>query len=123
MAVRWHHVSLNNLVVDGVLVATTPCFLGANPATSPLLGGAVNRPLARVEDLGRDLVRSLRPDLAERAILLPKAPSDFVTVNRTDVTDGDRVIPLVGMYRDNRFPARWEKAQLQSATSSRRSLS
>ena len=46
-----HHISLNNLVVDGVLVATTPCFLGANPATSPLLGGAVNRPLARVEDL------------------------------------------------------------------------
>ena len=60
-----HHVSLNNLVVDGVLVATTPCFLGADPATSPLLGGAVNRPLARVEDLGRDLVRSLRPELAD----------------------------------------------------------
>ncbi len=76
-----HHVSLNNLVVDGVLVATTPCFLGADPATSPLLGGAVNRPLARVEDLGRDLVRSLRPELAARAILLPRAPSDFVTAN------------------------------------------
>ena len=43
-----HHVSLHNLVLDGVLVATTPCFLGANPAVSPLLGGAVNRPLARV---------------------------------------------------------------------------
>ena len=27
-----HHVSLNNLVVDGALVATTPCFLGADPA-------------------------------------------------------------------------------------------
>ena len=109
-----HHVSLNNLVVDGVLVATTPCFLGANPATSPLLGGAVNRPLAGVEDLGRDLVRSLRPDLAERAILLPKAPSDFVTANRTDVTDGDRVIPLAGIYRDNRFPDPVEQAKSQS---------
>ena len=108
-----HHVSLNNLVVDGVLVATTPCFLGTNPATSPLLGGAVNRPLARVEDLGRDLVRSLRPDLAERAILLPKAPADFVTANRTDVTDGDRTIPLVGIYRDNRFPDPVEQAKFQ----------
>src|SRR3954447_22760875 len=77
-----HHVSLNNLVVDGMLVATTPCFLGADPATSPLLGGAVNRPLARVEDLARDLVRSLSPELAARAVLLPKAPSDFVTANR-----------------------------------------
>src|SRR3712207_8546794 len=65
-----HHVSLNNLVVDGALVSTTPCFLGADPATSPLLGGAVNRPLARVEDLARDLVRSLPPELAARAVLL-----------------------------------------------------
>jgi hypothetical protein len=109
-----HHISLNNLVVDGVLVATTPCFLGANPAASPLLGGAVNRPLARAEDLGRDLVRSLRPDLAERAILLPKAPADFVTANRTDVTDGDQIIPLAGLYRDNRIPDPMEQAKSRS---------
>ena len=111
-----HHVSLNNLVVDGVLVATTPCFLGADPATSPLLGGAVNRPLARVEDLGRDLVRSLRPELAARAILLPRAPSDFITANRTLLTDGDRVIPLVGIWRDERFPDPVEQAKLQKVS-------
>jgi Protein of unknown function (DUF3500) len=109
-----HHVSLNNLVADGVLVATTPCFLGANPATSPLLGGAVNRPLARVEDLGRDLVRSLLPDVAERAILLPDAPSDFVTINLTYVTDGNRAIPLAGMYRDERFHDPVDEAKQQS---------
>jgi hypothetical protein len=109
-----HHISLHNLVVDGVLAATTPCFLGANPATSPLLGGAVNRPLARVEDLGRDLVRSLGPELAARAILLPKAPSDFVTVNLTYLSDGGGVLPLVGMYRDERFPDPVQQAQLQS---------
>jgi hypothetical protein len=109
-----HHISLNNLVVDGVLVATTPCFLGTNPATSPLLGGAVNRPLARVEDLGRDLVRSLRPELAARAILLPKAPSDFVTINLTYITDGNRVIPMAGMYRDERFPDPVEEAKVRS---------
>ncbi len=111
-----HHVSLNNLVLDGVLVATTPCFLGADPATSPLLGGAVNRPLARVEDLGRDLVRSLRPELAARTILLPRAPSDFVTANRTLLTDGDRVIPLVGVWRAERFPDPVEQAKLQKAS-------
>ena len=27
-----HHVSLNNLIVDGVVRSTTPCFLGADPA-------------------------------------------------------------------------------------------
>jgi len=109
-----HHISLNNLIVDGVLVATTPCFLGANPATSPLLGGAVNRPLARVEDLGRDLVRSLRPQLAARAILLPKAPSDFVTINLTYLSTGNRVIPFAAMYRDERFSDPLEEAKLQS---------
>ena len=109
-----HHISLNNLVVDGVHVATTPCFLGTNPATSPLLGGAVNRPLARVEDLGRDLVRSLRPELAARAILLPKAPSDFVTINLTYISDGNRVIPMAGMYRDERFPDPVVEAKVRS---------
>lgn len=109
-----HHISLNNLVVDGELVSTTPCFLGADPASSPLLGGAVNRPLARVEDLGRELVRSLPPDLAARAVLLDKAPSDFVTANRTVVSDGDRVIPLAGIWRDERFPDDEQQAKLQA---------
>jgi hypothetical protein len=105
---------LNNLVVDGVLAATTPCFLGADPATSPLLGGAVNRPLARVEDLARDLVQSLGPEVAARAVLLPRAPSDFVTANRTLLTDGDRVTPLAGIWRDERFPDPVEQAKLQA---------
>ena len=109
-----HHVSLNNLVVDGVLVSTTPCFLGADPAASPLLGGAVNRPLARVEDLAVELVRSLSPDLAKRAILRPTAPSDLVTANRTTVSPGDRVIPLAGIWRDERFPDPVEQDKLQA---------
>ena len=82
-----HHVSLNNLVVDGEVVATTPCFLGADPATSELLGGALHRPLARVEDLAREVVRSLHPDLAARAVVLPRAPSEILTANRTVVAD------------------------------------
>jgi hypothetical protein len=88
-----HHVSLNNLVVDGNVVSTTPCFLGADPAASPLLGGAVNRPLARVEDLARELVTSLSPSLRERAVLLSRAPSDLVTGNRTDISADDRGVP------------------------------
>jgi len=109
-----HHVSLNNLVVDGVLVSTTPCFLGADPASSPLLGGAVNRPLARVEDLARDLVRSLSPELAARAVLHATAPSDLVTANRTVVSPGDRVVPLAGIWRRERFGDDSEQAKLQT---------
>jgi hypothetical protein len=109
-----HHVSLNNLVVDGALVATTPCFMGADPASAPLLGGAVSRPLAQVEDLARELVRSLPPDLAARAALLDRAPSDLVTANRTTVSEGDQVIPLAGVWRDERFPDDSEQAKLQA---------
>jgi hypothetical protein len=76
-----HHVSLNNLVVDGRVAATTPCFLGADPATSPLLGGTLLRPLGAAEDLARELVRSLDADLASRAVLLRRAPADIVTAN------------------------------------------
>ena len=78
-----HHVSLNNLVVDGVVRATTPCFFGADPASSPLLGPAPLRPLAGAEDLARELVRSLDPDQAARAVLLDRAPSDIVGGNRS----------------------------------------
>jgi hypothetical protein len=84
-----HHVSLNNLVVDGRVAATTPCFLGADPAASPLLGGTLLRPLGAAEDLARELVRSLDADLASRALLLPRAPADIVTANspRVDLAE------------------------------------
>ena len=73
-----------------------------------------HRPLARVEDLARELVRSLPPELAARAVLLDRAPSDCVTANRTSVAEGDRVIPLAGIWRDARFPDDVEQAKLQA---------
>ncbi|GAA1321966.1 DUF3500 domain-containing protein [Pseudonocardia xinjiangensis] len=108
-----HHVSLNNLVVDGRVAATTPCFLGADPATSPLLGDAQLRPLGAAEDLAREIVRSLRPELAERAVLLPRAPSDIVGGNRSRIADGDEVIPLAGVF-GNPLPDPGEQQRLQA---------
>src|SRR5690606_39067942 len=77
-----------NSVVDWRVVATTPCFLGADPARSPLLGGAALRPLGVAEDLARELVRSLHPDLAARALLLGRAPDDIVAGNSPQVVSG-----------------------------------
>jgi hypothetical protein len=108
-----HHVSVNVLVVDGRVAATTPLFLGADPASSPLLGGAVLRPLGVVEDLARDLVRSLDADLAATALLLPRAPSDIVSANRSRVSAGDRVVPLTGIWRAP-FRDLDEQAKLQA---------
>jgi hypothetical protein len=76
-----HHVSLNYLVVDGEVVATTPQFFGSNPASSPLLGGAVLRPLSQVEELARELVRSLRGEASERAVVGRHAPDEIITGN------------------------------------------
>ncbi|MDQ4117388.1 MAG: DUF3500 domain-containing protein, partial [Actinomycetota bacterium] len=94
-----HHISINMLVVDGLVVASTPCFLGADPATSELLGAARLRPLGEVEDLARDIVRSLPDEATRRAVLSDRAPSDIVAANRTTVGAGDRVIPLAGIWR------------------------
>ncbi|MGZ4435936.1 MAG: DUF3500 domain-containing protein [Trebonia sp.] len=94
-----NHVSLNNLVVDGMVVSTTPCFLGADPAVSPLLGPAPLRPLAGAEDLARELVRSLDPERAARATLLDRAPADIVGGNRTRLADGDQMIHLRDIWR------------------------
>jgi hypothetical protein len=111
-----HHVSLNYLITEGVLISTTPCFMGADPASSPLLGEMLHRPLGRVEDLARELVSSLPAGPAARAILLPKAPSDLVTANRSSISEGDRVIPLTGIWRGEKFldPAEQERIQAMS---------
>ena len=94
-----HHVSLNNLVVDGCVHATTPCFLGADPAAAPVLGGTTLRPLGRGEDLARELLHALPGELAERAILLDRAPTDIIGGNRTQIGDGDRMISLPDIWR------------------------
>jgi hypothetical protein len=94
-----HHVSLNNLVVGGAVRSVTPCFLGADPASSPLLGPAPLRPLGGAEDLARELVRSLDPERAARVTLLDRAPSDIVGGNRARLADGDEMIPLGELWR------------------------
>lgn len=94
-----HHVSLNNLVVDGMVRSTTPCFMGADPASSPLLGPAPLRPLGGAEDLARELVRSLDQERAARAILLDRAPQDIVGGNRARIADGDQMMYLRDLWR------------------------
>ncbi len=94
-----HHVSLNNLVIEGRVRSTTPCFIGADPASAPLLGPATLRPLGGTEDLARELMRSLPPALAARATLLDRAPSDIVGGNRSRLTDDDQMLLLDELFR------------------------
>jgi hypothetical protein len=96
-----HHISLNVAIIDGEVQASTPCFLGADPAESPLLGPHGLRPLGGAEDLARDLVRSLDVDQASRALLTGVAPVDIVGGNRPLIGDGDLLMPLQDVWRSH----------------------
>jgi Protein of unknown function (DUF3500) len=94
-----HHVSINHTIVDGEVVAVTPCFLGADPASSPLLGPHPLRPLGGAEDYGRELVCSLTKEQRQIAIVSPVAPIDLVGGNRSLIRDGAEPPPLAQIWR------------------------
>jgi hypothetical protein len=94
-----HHVSLNFTIIDGVLSGSTPLFFGADPASAPLLGPHPLRPLAGVEDLARELTRSLSVDQRLVAVVSERAPTDLVGGNRPSLSDGDQPIPLPQIWR------------------------
>ena len=74
-----HHVSLHWTSVKGKIVASSPQFLGSNPAevrSGPMQG---TRVLKTEEDLGRALVKSLNAEQRKTAILSETAPGDIVT--------------------------------------------
>jgi len=97
-----HHISLHYVILEDEVVAATPNFFGANPADSPLLGPHLNRPLAAIEDLGRELFRSLDDEKRAQALLSPTAPSDLITGNRSMLTEGDRELVSPGRRVDGR---------------------
>lgn len=99
-----HHVSLNFVIVNGRVVSATPLFFGADPASAPLLGPHLHRPLAAAEDLGRELVRSLDGSQAAAAVLSSAPPADLIGVNRTSLSEGDQSLGLPFLWR-GRFEA------------------
>jgi hypothetical protein len=81
-----HHVSHNFTIAGGKLIATTPQFLGANPAEvrvdGPFKG---RRVLAAEEDLGRNLVTALDEKQRAQAIFNKEAPAEIVTKNEPKI--------------------------------------
>jgi hypothetical protein len=60
--VEGHHLSLNFTLDGGKVVASTPAFFGANPATVKQGARKGLRTLAEAEDIAKDLFRSLDDD-------------------------------------------------------------
>jgi hypothetical protein len=74
-----HHVSLNWTVLDGKLIASSPQFLGANPAEVRFGSMRGTRALGAEEDLARSLLSSLNETQRREALLSAPAPADIIT--------------------------------------------
>lgn len=82
-----HHISLNWTVLDGEVIATSPQFLGANPAQVRIehaLKGT--RALGAEEDLGRRLLLALGDDQRAQAVVADEAPRDILTSNQREAS-------------------------------------
>lgn len=94
-----HHLSINILVIDGEVAATTPFFLGADPASAPLPGGGHYSPLGGIEALAFQFAESLDGVQRTQMQLLDRAVGDIVTGNRDRVADGDEMMITRDLFR------------------------
>lgn len=69
--IEGHHMSLNFTVADGKVQSATPAFFGANPAEFKFGERKGERVLPEVEDLARELFKSL-DDEQKKTALQPK---------------------------------------------------
>lgn len=87
--VEGHHVSLRFSIGDGAItsnVASSPTFLGSNPAEVQDGEKKGLRVLAAEEDAGRELVMALPAELQRQAVANAVAPGDIITMNKNDIT-------------------------------------
>lgn len=108
LSVEGHHLSLNFVVDQGVVVASTPAFFGANPAEvktdfdfGPPKG---HRTLAKEEDLAFQLLHAL--DDAQRQVVLidAKAPADLRAAGEAQPPD----TPPAGLPASRMTPSQQE---------------
>jgi hypothetical protein len=85
-----HHVAIHMTMIDGEIVASSPSFLGANPAV--ILAGprAGERTLTGEEALARELLAALPEAARSVAIVDRVAPPEILTSNAARA-DGSRV--------------------------------
>lgn len=74
-----HHLSLNFVIIDNQLAASTPAFFGANPSEIPFGDDKGKRILRDEEDFARQLIKTLSPSQQSKAIIATNAPWDIIT--------------------------------------------
>lgn len=78
--IEGHHLAVNFTMDKGTIIASTPTFMGANPAEVKEGPRKGLRVLGREEDLARALVEALDPAQKKTAVFQAEAPSDIITV-------------------------------------------
>jgi len=98
-----HHISLNWTIVRGTSIASSPQFLGSNPAevrSGPMRG---TRALAAEEDLARALLGSLNDAQRAQAVISRAAPDDILTSNaRTAGVQEENGVAYAELSREQR---------------------
>lgn len=87
--VEGHHISIRFAIANGAVtnnIASSPMFLGSNPAEVMEGDQKGRRVLHDEEDAARALVMTLPAALQAQAIVNPVAPSDILTMNKNDIT-------------------------------------
>ena len=87
--VEGHHISVRFTINDGSVtnqVASSPMFLGSNPAEVRDGDQKGLRVLGDEEDAGRALVLALSPEHRRSAVINATAPTDILTMNKNDIT-------------------------------------
>ena len=87
--VEGHHISIRFTINDGAVgsqVASSPMFLGTNPAETREGQFAGRQPLHEEENRARRLVQALSADQLRAAVINTVAPTDILTMNKNDIT-------------------------------------
>ena len=101
--IEGHHLSLNFTIVPGKAIAIAPAFMGANPAEVPSGPQKGLRTLAREQDLGRALARSMDARQRARMVIADRSLGDIVSgPGRGASLTSPAGLPLAEMSRDQR---------------------
>ena len=111
--VEGHHLSLNLTLNDGEVIATSPAFMGSNPAIAGEGKHAGLEVLAAEQTVARELLALFDGQAREKVIFDAEAPPDILTghdrvaeageplgVATRDMTDeqADKVVELLQVY-------------------------
>lgn len=114
-----HHVSIHMTMLEGRVVASTPLFLGANPAEFAVGEHTRLRPCGDEEDAARELLSCLDVDLRRVAVVHERAPIDIILRNLSEVPSQGVVLDshplptqaarLAAMSKDHRQALSFER--------------